>query len=314
MAAIRLLIAAVLLACISSSLHGAESSRAPNRVRFRAEVWCVEPEQESFLFGIVDSWLLEAPDGAYAPGIRLTLTLPADATTDWDFSYGGMHHWSDTEQDTRGGEIISAFTSSGARDSNVLTSLTRSADLHNVEIDYSYYVPEHNVAVSQGIRYLQYDESMNICVSSNVGEDVHLVGTNNRILAYQAGLKHARRFGPFLFEAMLEGGCGVNFLSSSLQYEDDTGRVPGFNAADDGQTSWVTYLDLRLGTGLYLSENISIRVGYDVLAVNGLALTSDLLDRNRAELDIGEPYHMLMSPYQGSTILHGAWLAVEWVL
>ena len=104
---------------------------------------------------------------------------------------------------------------------------------------------------------------------------------------------------------------GLNFLSGSLHFEDFGHGLPASHCADDNELSFTTYVDVQFVLSRDITDCCTLRCGYQGMVINGLAMTGDLLDRNRLMLDQGQTYSTLVATYQGSMILHGGWIGFE---
>lgn len=278
----------------------------------------IEQEQESFLSGTIGESppdeprlpRLEPGDPRYEAGFRLVASLqrPSDA---WEICYFGPHHWSETKVVTDGGAILSPFTASGHGAANVFTSLARSSNFHNLELDYQYTGVRDGLDVTTGLRYVYFDERLDFLTRSVEEDDLSLVGTRNNIFAAQAGMRRSWDLGLLSVTAAGEGGFGVNFLAGWLQHTVWGHGMPRDDLSDNFDTSFTTYLDIQVMLSREISRACTVRCGYQGMVVHGLALTGDLLDRNRTMLDQGQRYAAMVLPYQGSVILHGFWLGLE---
>jgi hypothetical protein len=294
---------------------GLFSEPAAAQVYVQAESVWLQQEQETFLFGSAGWIPLIPPDPVYEPGLRIAAGFETGDASAIELSYLGMHSWSETAEFTRPLAIQSPFSASGYGAENVLTRISRSSEFQNAELDFrcgicpGLFYGETTMAL--GIRYLSLDEDFRSLVRSQVGEDSHQVRTTNDIFALQAALEQRIPLGRLVLEFIGEAGFGLNSLSGSLAYTESGHGIPPIAIQDDHEYAYVNFVDLRVGISYWFVDGFAVRGGYEGIVINGLALTGDLLDRNRASLNSGQPYTFLIAPYQGSTILHGGWLGIE---
>lgn len=133
-----------------------------------------------------------------------------------------------------------------------------------------------------GGRMIHVNENLTMENFSPVSVDTYDVNTSNTILALQFGgeIFADRMYDCLTLSAAAKGGMGINFLSqkSDIYTNDAFALTPNINSgsAEDACLSSIAEFSLR--ADLELRRNATLRLGYHVIYLSGLALAPDQLD------------------------------------
>lgn len=228
-----------------------------------------------------------------------------------DGSYMFTDEWSETASvfDV-GGQLASPFTNIGTAPNPVFDNNTSavisydtelsSADFNLTQRIYSGW--NGDATLLYGARYLTIDEAF-LYTSSNAGFDHSiLTTTENRMIGPQLGA---------LLETPFRGGMFSFAFKVSMAYNsvDKTTLFDGtFGQGGDSSASMIS--EVGVNCMFFPVRNVSIRIGYHLLAATDVALATSNFERNLAVLgsgfanvqtDRGVAYH---SPYIGAVFAY----------
>lgn len=257
-------------------------------------------------------------DFKYETGFMLTVGRHVDCCNSIEATYfqvSGFNDWS------RGGAPgvdptspfpnVNATSTFGAA---ALQSAFYDSELRSLELNARSQVTD-GASTIFGVRYMSVNEAFNFFssrtqgVASVRGYGHYDVNTHNDLLGLQGGGELSRAVGNnFAVGATAKAGVFLNFVEQKSHLLNVTEN--GANNADVGggtdTVSWATVVDLSVHGTMYLSDRLSVRGGYMLLFVNGLALAPEQLD--------WQPTTTWASQINdnGNITYDGAFFMVEW--
>jgi hypothetical protein len=243
-------------------------------------------------------------DFPMAAGLSLLVGRRLDSDSAWELSYFGLHNWSSDIFAADAGNLDLPGTvgvGTDFDDADEMDVLYQSR-LNNVEFnllrDHTY------LAWIAGFRYVNWEEEFNIAATNGADLSNYNTQTSNNMFGGQFGAR-AFFYGPYLqWELTGKAGLFGNVAQQRQRFGDDDDTLVLRDTSEDGSAfSFVG--DVNLSAHYRLNRVWSIRAGYNILGITGLALAPDQLDfaagpaagRN---IDVG-----------GSVFLHGANIGIE---
>jgi hypothetical protein len=298
-------------ACPSCQRHGGEDTSPGWYVQ--AESLFLRRNSGSALQPVVidrnsDTTILATRDLRFdaEAGPRLTLGRWFDPCSAWELSYFGMHHWN--SQATAVGDnnlSIPGDLGLALLDFNQADAmrLDYSAELHNAELNYLRSLD--NMTLVAGFRYLRLTERFNIhAIDSDTGASDYNIQAANDLYGGQIGARVARGSGRLGWEFTSKAGLfGNNAKQRTFLADFDNTRLERDSQTRGGQVAFVGELGL---SGTYqLTRVLTVRGGYNLMWIAGVALAPDQLDftdlpSSGTALDRG-----------GGIFLHGANVGLE---
>jgi hypothetical protein len=160
-----------------------------------------------------------------------------------------------------------------------------------------------------GLRYLNLGEEFNILAQRTVGggleEGNYKISTDNKLLGAQLGARLRRTWSRFGWEATGKAGL----FGGDTQQTQSVTDFPNFPLRPKVSRSGtgVAYLgEINLSALYRLTDVWTLRAGYNVLWLDGLALAPDQLDFNLGATSSGNHLHD-----GGGMLLHGVNIGLE---
>ena len=257
-------------------------------------------------------------DFKYETGFIVTVGRHLDCCNSIEATYfqvGGFNDWS--QAGTPGVDPTSPFPGINATStfSNAaLQSIFYDSELRSIELNARSQMTNSS-SLLFGVRYINVNEAFNFFsqrtagVINNRGTGLYSINTSNDLLGLQGGGELNRALGSnFGVGASAKAGVYLNFNEQKSHLVNLT--EGGANNADVGGgadgVSWATVVDMSVYGTMYLTDNLSLRGGYMLLFVNGLALAPEQLD--------WQPTTTWASQINdnGNITYDGAFLMVEW--
>ncbi len=183
----------------------------------------------------------------------------------------------------------------------------------------------HQFAVSQGFRWLQIRDEFDFLASGYVaapgdplrGDQRYASEAQNDLFGYQLGGRwNYRASARFNLGAAVKVGIYANSVEVDqrigeagllAQYRNDLTPAGRMNVNDRNQSTVLATLgELDLGGGYRLSDAWTIRGGYRITGISGVATTPSLLNQ-----DLYSPGLSARDAANDSLILHGAYAGAE---
>ncbi len=256
-----------------------------------------------------DAVLLNAAEFAfrYEPGWEVSLLRQLDA--DWGIEglYFRVDAWNASREPVsapNGSTVQYAVPIGNVTFPGTIAGSYRS-ELSNVEINGRRRLNDCWSALA-GFRYLALNET-GLAILQDVGPGANLathdVRAVNDLFGFQLGMDaNLWSCGPLRIEGLLKAGIYADRAANSVSVSQQIGPPFGSNASAD-HPAFVGEIDL---TGVYrMSKNWSLRGGYRVLWVEGVAQASD-------QVAVSNPVAAAASvSFKGSPFYDGAFLGLE---
>jgi len=197
-------------------------------------------------------------------------------------------------------------------------SLSRSFEYHNVEWNLtSTHRSEdgsQSVQLLIGFRYLKADDRFKLTVDDvgySVSDDNHLFGIQigglghwqkNEKLTYHAGVKTGLFCNAIDHRTQILGAAGYAFIEDPaiVNWRDDFNEYSNKND--------ISFLgQLEFGLDYILRDGCKFTAGYRIMGVTGMAFATDQIPASFAEAAMGQNVTA-----DGSLILHGAYMGIDW--
>jgi hypothetical protein len=175
------------------------------------------------------------------------------------------------------------FDTSAFSNSNQQTAVWQS-NFDSAELNIRHWILPSTSLVF-GIRYVNVDDQLQLSAfndtsNNNAGESAfYRASTTNNLIGVQTGFEYTHELGTrwFFLSAEAKGGAFANFANQT-NVLFNTGTTDNQRSASDVQFS--SLIDLSVGVTALLGDHCTIRGGYALLFLDGLALAPDQLDTN----------------------------------
>ena len=223
-------------------------------------------------------------------GFELFMTTRYNGGRGWEVRYFGLFGGSES--------IAETFFPTGAT-----AALTRSGDIHNVEVNYLQQArgPLNRLGLSLnetilGFRYFQFND--NLTLNSNFSPGF-VQGADNSLFGFQIGRRLEKQFGPrFGFAGVGKFGVFNNRLNSFLL--DETGTTSG-GGKDD-----LSFLgELDLGVTYRFSQNARLKLGYRAIGVTEVGIAE--------RQSIADVPPVRVTDSDGDLTIDGGYIGIEFV-
>jgi hypothetical protein len=215
----------------------------------------------------------------YEPGPRILLGTEFDGFRAIEASYFGIYNW-DYSTTINGNNNLNLPGDLGLAfldfiDADRFT-VTYNSDIHNGEFNYLHYYG--NIAWLIGFRYFNLSETLSInAFDSDTGNAYYNTSVYNNLFGGQIGGRIKQACGRWSYDLTGKAGIYDNVIRSSQLISDFDGSSINRNTSPSGNQ--VSFLgELGLNGSYKFSECLSLRGGYQVYWVEGLALAPRQLD------------------------------------
>jgi hypothetical protein len=215
----------------------------------------------------------------YEPGPRVLLGTEFDGFRAVEASYFGIYNW-DYSTTITGDNNLNlpgdlGLASLGFFNADRYT-VTYNSDIHNAELNYLHYYG--NIAWLVGFRYFNLSEKLSInAFDGDVGSAFYNTSTYNNLFGAQLGGRVKQACGRWSYDLTGKAGIYDNVIRSSQLVTDFDNASVDRNISKSGNQ--VSFLgELGLNGSYKFSECLSLRGGYQVYWVEGLALAARQLD------------------------------------
>jgi hypothetical protein len=251
-------------------------------------------------------------------------------------TYLGFHEWAEHESvrdptlNTAGvaagiaGTLASPFTNFGRPvllpgfDFNNLAEIGFTSTLHSAELNIRHRTGLMcgwiETSMVYGIRYMRIDETFFYNQFSGVpaplGASHHEgIETSNDLLGGQLGVLGSYRVSDrWWLELDVKATLAGNDVTQETLYTRVIAGVPGVFRFDDRHNCMAGILDVDLMSMYQLTRNLALRLGYQMIWVDGLALASEQFSANLGQLTLGPPH----VNDNGTLVYHGPHLGLDW--
>jgi len=201
---------------------------------------------------------------------------------------------------------------------SVNQTLTRSFEYHNVEWNFTSDIlsedGKQSVRLLAGFRYFKADDRLHLNIDDvaySVTDDNHLFGAQvgalwakrkGSKLTYHIGVKTGVFFNAIDHRTKILGAAGYAFIEDPaiMNWRDDFDEY-------SKKTDMSFLGQLELGFDYLLTPSCQLTAGYRVMGVTGMAFATDQIPASFAEAAEGQSVTS-----DGSLIMHGAYIGVDW--
>jgi hypothetical protein len=243
--------------------------------------------------------LLNADDINLSPegGVRVAVARQLNACNDIEFEFSVIDDWTATVlTDVPGAQLVQFGATFGTNPFH----LSYETDLYNTELNWrrSWFCDQIKSIV--GFRWIELGEKSRVR-DANSPPAIFVGDVDNHLYGFQIGMEAvALKWCRLEIEFGMKAGIYYNMADVDLEYPQDgagaSSRAKGSNTAFTGE--------LMLGGSYCLTDCLSIRAGYQVLWIEGVAILPEQLDDLAVPL-AGEP------DLGGSPVYHGAYVGLE---
>lgn len=222
-----------------------------------------------------------------------------------EFSYFGLNYWEGSAalRDPSGGAVAvqSPYLGSSIPTAdNGFSAITAhyNSELHNAEANLRWYLCESpcgTLSVLTGVRYLSWREQLTLTGKDDFDPnriETTRIRTFNNLIGWQCG----GEFTHGLMQGLLHLGGAAKagiYGNPALQHTTNVYTGPNAGLAVEGrnlEASSSGILEASLHATLWVTGNLKVRSGYQVMYVTGLALAPDNLRLNETTIrDIDIP-------------------------
>lgn len=216
----------------------------------------------------------------FQPGMRVVAGWRQDAQRAFEVSYFGIFNWHDSAV-AQGNNNLALPGALGLASQNCFAAdemrLSYRSQLNNAEANM--IGTDGPFSLLGGFRYLSLYEKLNIrSTDLDSGTSDYHIRTTNNLFGGQLGAAFRRSYGRFAWDAT--GKVGL-FGNSAGEWQFVTDSVPGSflrgrRTASGAQVAFVS--DINVSAYYRLFSFLTLRAGYNLLWVDGVALAPGQLD------------------------------------
>jgi len=235
-----------------------------------------QPNQSNVLLGTPDL------DFNWQVGPRILLGREWDGFRIFEASYFGIYNWHDSHT------ILGNNNLNLPGDLGLVGNLdffdadkavaTYDSMVNNAELNYVHsFAGNPNLAWLIGLRYFELADKFNLTFTDNqTGSSAYKISTYNNLFGGQIGGRVGHACSKWSYDLTGKAGVYGNYIHSSQIVQDFSGFTERNATTTGNQLSFLGELGLN---GSYeFSPNWSLRGGYQVYWVEGLALAPNQLD------------------------------------
>jgi len=227
-------------------------------------------------------------------GIRLSASRQVVRSLDLELEYSRAGLADDSVLDSAAGAEMFAY---GAAFGTAPLSLVYGSDLNNYEFNWRYGWCRGPLKMLVGARHMALDESMTVTDAASPPQ-LFLGNLRNHMDGGQVGVEGVICQNRF---ARIEGGIKLGFYNNSANFDaafPQAGPGATFEAASD-EHAYST--ELWLGVNSRLTERLSLKLGYRLMWLRGIALLPEQLDDMAVPI-VGELQVKGDPVYRGMTV------------
>jgi hypothetical protein len=217
----------------------------------------------------------------YETGPRIIAGYANCDGSGWEVSYFGLQDWNSSATVVGNNNLnlpgdlgLAANLDFFNADS---VTATYQSEIHNAEVNYFFAGGEHaNLLV--GFRYFHLDEHFNLLSTDNqTGSSQYDIQSDNNLFGGQVGLRLASHTsGRWDWDVTGKAGVYGNAARQSQTVGDFSGFVLRDTTTNGGQVAFIG--DIGANLVFHMTDHWSLRGGYNVMWVEGVALAPNQLD------------------------------------
>lgn len=248
----------------------------------------------------------------YEPGYRFVYGRMVGCTP-VEFTYFGTHEWESTMAIDAVDELDSGMSpvTDGAWISADAMSAQYTSELHNAELNLLHCNCSALTLIG-GLRYLNVDESFRLAsIDATDGNGLLTIDTENHALGLQIGALLEHETCRWRFGLSAKGGVFGNLSESDLFLFDS--NYSGLDSVavsveqDDEDIGFIG--ELNLTANYHLCGGISVRGGYQVMWIDGVALAAEQVGNGAAPGAFQAP----SIDSDGSVLYDGGFIGLQWI-
>lgn len=262
-------------------------------------------------------------DPSAAVGTRITIGRYLSERTSLEGQFYGLHDWDDrvaTPLD-ESNQPYNAWFGDDDESSFAIGAFSASAQ-HEVSFESDFNSAEFGIrrwmrsdtSVLLGLRYMSVDERLTFLSRDDGPSDPSAIGlydikTDNNMFGVQIGTEFVRQFGWhwLYFNAEAKGGVYLNKATHDSQFFVSIPSADSDSTSEDN-LGLARNAEFSIGLTAQLTEHFSLRGGYTVNYINGVAVAADQIDLTPHRINSREYIND-----EGTVIYHGAYFGGEWI-
>ncbi|MGE3316285.1 MAG: BBP7 family outer membrane beta-barrel protein [Planctomycetaceae bacterium] len=262
-------------------------------------------------------------DPGTAPGTRIVLGRYLSERTSLEGSFYGLHDWDDRVATPleESAQPYNAYFGDDDESSFDVSAFSGSAQ-QEVSFDSNFNSAEFGLrrwmrsdtSLLLGLRYMGIDERLTFLSHDDGPSDPSSIGlydirTENNLFGVQVGTEYVHQIGWhwLYFNAEAKGGLFLNKATHDSQFFVSTPSSASDSTEEDS-LGFARNAEFSIGLTAQLTEHFSLRGGWTVNYINGLAVAADQIDTT--------PHRVNSREYindEGTVIYHGAYFGGEWI-
>lgn len=239
-----------------------------------------------------------------APGLSLLAGRRLDSDSAWEVSYFGLNNWTtDLVVADPGNLDLPGTLGVGTDFDNAdVMNVSYQSRINNVE--FNVLRDHYYLAWLAGFRYISLEEEFNIAATNGLNTSNYSTRSSNNLFGGQIGARAFFHGRHLEWEVTGKVGLFGNAASQSQLVGDINDTVILRDSSSDGAA--VCFVgDLNISASYRLNHVWSVRAGYNIMEITGLALAPDQLDFTSTPTS-GRNLHV-----GGDLFLHGANIGIE---
>ncbi len=256
----------------------------------------------------------DSVNGSMQPGVEVTLGFRQNDVTAVELTYFGLHDWNESASVTDPAENLQApfsngglFTNTGQQLDDFFDAFQQgiefSSEMHNIELNVRRQLTGPLWFVA-GIRYIDYDETMNFFSvdDAGAGSDVgrYNVSVDNQLLGLQVGGDATYSLTSWLeVTGKAKAGMFVNWVDQETLLQNTGPNLSAQGGKSD--TGLASVIDVEM---MFAARRgpWTLFAGYRALVHGGMAKAGDQFDFSINE----DPAAVIGNvDHQGTLVLHG---------
>ena len=277
-------------------------------------LWLQRDEGDNVVFAVnddADPILQSSQFGFdYEAGVRLTYGRLI-CCTPVEITYFGAHNWNSSIDvtDADDVDVLVAALPNGAFTDADEAAADYSSDLHSLELNTLHYDCCRDVTLLLGARFISLDEQLGVTAQDETDGDASLnIDADNYLFGVQAGGVFSRTCGRWTFGATAKAGVFANFSEADFSILEADGTALPFAdrvSLDSGEGSFVG--EAILGVDYCLGAGFSLRAGYQLTWLHGVALASEQFSNADYQTGFAPTFNA-----DGQVLYDGGYLGLGW--
>jgi hypothetical protein len=262
-------------------------------------------------------------DPSSTAGVRIIIGRYLSERTSLEGSFYGLHDWEDRVATTleESAQPYNAYFGDDDESSFDISAFSSSAQ-HVVSFDSDFNSAEFGLrrwvrsdtSVLLGLRYMSVDERLTFLSLDDGPSDPSSFGlydikTDNNMFGVQVGTEYIHTIGWHWLYFNVEAKGGL-FLNNATHDSTFLVTTPSSNSdsTEEDNLGFARNAEFNIGLSAQLTDHFSIRGGYTINYINGVAVAADQIDTTPQRVNSREYIND-----EGTVIYHGAYFGGEWI-